>query len=252
MVVVLTDPPGVVLSSDGFLSQLLKRLDILVVRAALSHTDGVIALTPMLAADLAPDLPCLIMEGILGTESAGVPRECPADTGAISIVYAGGLSVANGVDRLVEAVKSLPVGVSVHLRPLGKGPLAEWLDEQSATDARIGRAEYLPRKEVLRSYQSADLLVQPRPVNEPVVGYSFPSKLLEYMASGTPVLSTRLPGIPDEYEPHLCWIDDDSVEGIRAALERVLNETPRARRHRATGAKQFVASLVDSSQSQDG
>jgi len=54
------------------------------------------------------------------------------------------------------------------------------------------------------------------------VRYSFPSKLIEYMASATPVLTTRLPGIPPEYEPYVYWIEDDSVEGIEHSLRAVM------------------------------
>jgi hypothetical protein len=40
--------------------------------------------------------------------------------------------------------------------------------------------------------------------------------------SGTPVLSTRLVSMTDEYSPYVYWIDDDSPAGIRRALCDVL------------------------------
>jgi Glycosyltransferase Family 4 len=59
--VILTDPPGVVLRSDGLLVRQLKRLDTSVVRAALRRFDGVIALTESLATQFAPTVPYLVM-----------------------------------------------------------------------------------------------------------------------------------------------------------------------------------------------
>jgi len=48
---------------------------------------------------------------------------------------------------------------------------------------------------------------------------------MEYMASGTPVISYRLEGIPDEYFSYMYTIDDDiGEEAIFNILERVLSK----------------------------
>ena len=51
--------------------------------------------------------------------------------------------------------------------------------------------------EIVRLQCEATLLVNPRPSDKEFCKYSFPSKTIEYMASGTPVLMTKLPGVPD-------------------------------------------------------
>ena len=48
---------------------------------------------------------------------------------------------------------------------------------------------------------------------------------MEYMASGTPVLTTRLPGMPAEYYPYVEFIDEETPEGIARALKRVLSRS---------------------------
>jgi glycosyltransferase involved in cell wall biosynthesis len=237
-VVVLTDPPGVVLPSDGPVARTLKSLDVRLVRAALSSMDGVIALTAALARDYAPRAPRLVLEGISDTRPEQPHAQRRGGTGT-TLLYAGGLSASYGVDRLVEAVKGID-RPGLRLRTLGKGELAGWIDAEA--DPRIAPAEFLPRAEVLAAYRSADLLVQPRPVDQDFVRYSFPSKLLEYLASGTPVLTTRLSGIPGDYEGHVGWIDDDSTEGIRAAIAAAL-DTPRDELiERGRAAAEFVRS----------
>jgi glycosyltransferase involved in cell wall biosynthesis len=237
-VVVLTDPPGVVLDSDGHVAKALKSLDIAVVRSALRKVDGVVALTAALAEDFAPGVPNLILEGIVGAQLTRLDRS--AGTG-VTLMYAGGLTAEYGVERLVDAVKGLG-DRDLTLRTVGKGPLAGWIDEQADRDDRIRRPAYLTRDEVLAEYASATLLVQPRPVDQQFVRYSFPSKLLEYLASGTPVLTTRLSGIPDDYNDHVYWIDDDSVEGIRAGIAAALDAPEEDRVRKGRAAAEFVRS----------
>ncbi|QTE29024.1 glycosyltransferase [Pengzhenrongella sicca] len=237
-VVILTDPPGVALATDGPLVRALKRADVAVVRRALRAVDGVIALTGPLATDFAPGRPSLLMEGI--STHAAVDRPPRGERPTFRVVYAGGLVQEYGVGRLVEAVRALP-DASLRLTPFGAGPLTAWIDAAAAADPRIDPARFVPRAAVVAAYAAADLLVQPRPVDQPVVRYSFPSKLLEYMASGTPVLTTRLAGIPPEYEPYVYWIDDGTAGGIARAIQTVRRIPAPEREARGLAAAAFVA-----------
>ncbi len=53
----------------------------------------------------------------------------------------------------------------------------------------------------------------------------FLQKNIEYMASGTPLLTTKLPGMPKEYYPYVFLIENESVEGYAKALESVLAQS---------------------------
>lgn len=236
VVAILTDPPGVVLPSDGALARVLKRLDTGLVRTLLGGFDGVVALTDRLASHLAPAVPSLRMEGIVDALPDDPPRERPD---VARLLYAGGLSSAYGVDRMVEAVQAMR-RADVRLSCFGRGDLASWVSRVSDGDPRIEAPRFASREEVRREYQRASVLVQPRPVEQDFVPLSFPSKLLEYLASGTPVVSTRLPNIPAEYEEHVYWADDDSAEGLRRALERVLATPWDERQDRAARAREFI------------
>ena len=74
---------------------------------------------------------------------------------------------------------------------------------------------------------NAALLVEPRPTDDILVKMSFPSKIIEYMASATPVLCTNLPCFGKEYKEYQYRIEDESVEGIARALIDTLS-IPRA------------------------
>ena len=236
-VVVVTDPPGVVLPSDGTIVRRLKNIDIFLVEWALRSVDGVVVLTAPLATDFAPGTPSLLMEGILAAEAR--PSASPLPRSTFRAMYAGGLFGTYGVGRLVEAIQTLP-NDEVRFAAYGKGPLSSWINDQADVDARIEKVQFVKRDVVMERYATADLLVQPRPVDQDFVRYSFPSKLLEYMASGSPVLTTRLPGIPPEYEPYLYWIDDDSVEGIGRSLRAVMAIPADERAAKGRAAAEFV------------
>ena len=63
---------------------------------------------------------------------------------------------------------------------------------------------------------------------------------MEYMASGTPVLTTKLPGMPGEYIPYIYLIEEESAEGIAKAYLDVLGNSDEALFERGRRAKQFV------------
>lgn len=236
--VVLTDPPGVVLQSDGCGRRVLKRLDIGLTKQALSRVSAVVVLAQPLADDFAPNVRAMVMEGLFD-ESAWTQVSTPDPSEhTFDITYAGGLSSEYGVKDLVDAVREWH-DPRVRLHLFGRGPLEDWISQQAEGDGRISSAKLLPPEELAAVYARSDVLVQPRPEGQDFVAYSFPSKLIEYMASGTPVVSTRLSSIPEDYEGHVSWAASGAT-GIRHALMQVAVMDP-ARRHRmGTDAREFV------------
>ena len=41
------------------------------------------------------------------------------------------------------------------------------------------------------------------------------------MASGTPVLTTRLPGMPKDHEPYVYFIEEETADGIAKSLTEI-------------------------------
>jgi glycosyltransferase involved in cell wall biosynthesis len=63
---------------------------------------------------------------------------------------------------------------------------------------------------------------------------------MEYMASGTPVLTTRLPGMPKEYYPYVSFIEEETSDGIAAALNSVLADSDEVLFEKGLAARSFV------------
>jgi glycosyltransferase involved in cell wall biosynthesis len=220
VVAVLTDPPGVVLPTDGRISSALKQLDVYIVKLALRRYDGVIALTKELGTDFAPNVPAFVMEGFFEEPPQASSSKRPKSK-VLTIAYAGGLTRAYGVDRLVYAVKGLDRR-DIRLALFGRGELEEWISAQAEEDARIERARFMDRASLGDELRSAHVLVNPRPTTEEFVKYSFPSKIMDYLATRVPIVTTRLPGIPAEYGRFLVFSDSDSPDSLRAAIQRVM------------------------------
>lgn len=239
VVVVITDPPGVVLVRDGVFVRFLKRLDRSVVRSALSRVDGVVALTQALIDDFSPMLPAVVLPGFMDRHLEQSSMPSYSERPIFEIAYAGGLFEQYGVGRLLDAVRNVR-GINVRLTIYGKGDLESSVRKVAECDSRVRYGGVVTPKELVALLQSSDLLVNPRPSNQDFVKHSFPSKLIEYMALGVPVLTTRLPGIPNGYLEQMYIIDDESVGGLVKSIESVAALPLCDRVLRAESAREFV------------
>ena len=84
--------------------------------------------------------------------------------------------------------------------------------------------------------------MNPRPTTEEYTKYSFPSKNMEYMVSGTAVLTTALPGMPEEYKKHVYLIEDEGVDGISNAFKNIAKLSDEEVVNKGRLAREFVLS----------
>ena len=63
---------------------------------------------------------------------------------------------------------------------------------------------------------------------------------MEYMASGTPVLTTVLPGMPKEYHPYVYLLEEETADGIAERLTEVLSNSDEALFQKGKEARSFV------------
>lgn len=155
------------------------------------------------------------------------------------VFYAGGVSRQYGLANLVDGFRMADFP-NTRLHIYGPGDYVKELQQIAAEDDRIFYGGMLLNTQIVDKEQEAALLVNPRPTNEEYVKYSFPSKTMEYMASGTPVLTTVLPGMPKEYHPYVYLLEDESAEGIAAKLAQVLSASDEELFRKGREARDFV------------
>lgn len=221
----------------------LERMDVRSQLAALRRFDGLVVLSPHVAQDYAPGVPWIRMEGALHPDDADDPHPAaaPAGPGERAVMYSGMLNEMNGIPLLLEAFARLREP-EWRLWLYGGGPLAGAVRRAAEHDRRIAYHpwEQVPAEAVRQRQREACVLVNPRPSSHRANRYSFPSKLLEYLVSGTPVVSTAPPGIPEEYYPHLELAADETPEGLAAAIRRATGRPREERAARGAGARAWV------------
>jgi glycosyltransferase involved in cell wall biosynthesis len=226
--VLITDLPGLAIPDEPWWKGILRPIDRSMVHHAVLSADGLIVLTRQIAEDFAPRVPAIVIEGIVSVESEELAKTMPDRESSrreeFVVLYAGGLQRVYGIPLLLEAFAELP-GEDFRLCLLGRGDMEDEIRRRAEEDPRIHFPGLVAPDEAFRRSQEATVLINPRPSCESFTPYSFPSKLLEYMASGRPVITTRLPGIPAEYDSYVIWIDRETPAGL-AALLRQLREQP--------------------------
>lgn len=154
-------------------------------------------------------------------------------------IYSGSLKKIYGIKVLVQAFIDANVKNS-ELHIYGDGDYADELKEISKDNGNIKYFGVKPNNYVVAEQLKATLLVNPRPTNEEYTQYSFPSKNMEYMVSGTPTLTTKLSGMPEEYYEYVYLIENETTEGLSFTLRNVLS-IPREELHeKGLKAKEFV------------
>ena len=159
-----------------------------------------------------------------------------------TIFYSGMMYRKFGVMNLVDAVHRMK-NEKVKLVLCGYGESVDEIKTLSKTDKRIEYLGIISRDEALNYQSKADLLVNPRvPDQNPFTKFSFPSKNLEYLASGTPTLLYQLEGIPSEYYDYCYFLDKDhtDVESLQMKIEEIMNVPFEERKKRAMKARDFV------------
>ena len=183
--------------------------------------------------------PYVILEGHADITMADRVPSLEKKTAPRICFYAGGVSKQYGLSNLVEGFRKADLP-DTQLHIYGPGDYVKELQQIAAEDQRVFYGGMLLNTEIVDKEQEATLLVNPRPTNEEYVKYSFPSKTMEYMASGTPVLTTVLPGMPKEYHPHVFLLEDETADGITRKLEAVLAASDEELFRKGREARRFV------------
>lgn len=147
---------------------------------------------------------------------------CSKDSTVKSLLYSGSLHEFAGIKNLVKAFMNTK-SKDFRLIICGKGQCEGFIKEQAMKDSRIKYLGPLKREEVLKQQCNATALINPRQPIEEITRFSFPSKTMEYLSSGTPMIGYQLEGIPDDYYDYYFSPSGNSVEELSDIINKVLS-----------------------------
>lgn len=230
---VVTDLPDM-MRGASFMCRLNNRL--------FKKTSAFIILTEQMNERVNPTgKPYIVLEGHVDSD-APIPQSqqsYEAESGKKVIIYAGNLAKIYGISNLVSGFLKADIHDS-ELRVYGDGDFREELEQLAEKHPNVRYMGLRSNKEIVVEEQKASLLINPRPIDAEYTKYSFPSKNMEYMVSGTPTMTTKLPGMPEEYYPYVYLIEDDSSNGIEKAIKTVFSDSFEQRTAKAQAARRYV------------
>lgn len=184
--------------------------------------------------------PALILEGIAEPTEMTFPA-----VRSKTFVYAGKLLHRFGVQRLLDAF-ALVDDPDCRLVICGAGEMQPAVQEAAEKDARIHYAGVLMPSELHRLYRTSGVLVNPRTSGEAYTRYSFPSKIIEYLQTGLPVVSARLDGMPAIYDQLLFQPENDTAEALCQAMKTAMNADLSEEAGRVHAVENHLRSLAPS------
>jgi len=236
---VVTDLPEFKNDTSSRLWQLLNNYDTHVGKDIYNAVDGYILLTEHMSKRIITNCqPYEIIEGLYNTSDSS-ENTTNSDTNQKIIFYSGTLAKRYNILSLVKAFQQIK-DKNYRLVICGSGSCKKEIQNAAKIDTRIQFKGEISRNEVLRLQKNASLLVNPRTNENEYTKYSFPSKTMEYLASGVPTLIYKLEGIPDEYYNHCFTLTDTSITALKNKIVEILSLTDKDRTTIGHNAKKFI------------
>lgn len=215
------------------------RIDYWQQRWVIPRLDGHVAVSDAIMEDFAPGRPYLRLEGgILPEVFAGAECSERRDETFV-IAAAGSLDEVNGFPEILEAFSRI-ANPDCRLRIAGGGPLESLVRAAVTRDSRIEYLGFVPLTSVLQLYRDADVLLCMRPTRRFQTRYFFPSKLIECLASGTPVITTCTGHTREEFGEFCYLLEDETAEGLAERIREVAAIPAVDRRRLGARAREFT------------
>ena len=138
-----------------------------------------------------------------------------------TLVFAGTINPENGANILIEFVRQ-NTKVKFELHFYGDGESTSAIQALAEVDDRVKYFGRVSESELQEKLQCADLLISLRDPDGSSKNYSFPSKLINFMATGVPVISNRFHGLDDSYFEYLYIVENFDASSVAKKLLSIL------------------------------
>lgn len=221
------------------IKKFLRRMNNSLIYAFMKRIDSFIILTEQMKNPLdIGERPYVVIEGIVDINEGSFGREIQQSNKKI-ILYTGTLNYQFGIRNLLEAFHYIDKD-NYELWICGSGEATEEIINMSMNNRRIKYLGYVNKSQVYELQQQATLLINPRTNDGEYTKYSFPSKTMEYMLSGKPVLMYKLDGVPDEYDNYLYYVNVVEIKDLAVRIMDICEKSADELFEFGQKARQFV------------
>lgn len=216
----VTDVPAV---KAGDTRSGIKAIPMKIKNGIIQSYDAYLFLTEQMDSLLNPKhKPYTVVEGVADENVCNIPNTLENKHPEKVCMMAGLLERVFSIETLLEAFQNVKCD-DARLRFYGKGGAVPFILKASEADSRIQYCGELTNAQIVEEEKKATFLVNPRRSDGEWTAYCFPSKNMEYVASGTPLVGCKLPCIPPEYEGHFYEIYPETVQGFTDTLQKLLD-----------------------------
>ncbi len=162
-----------------------------------------------------------------------------------TILYSGTLANVYGIIHLLNAFSKID-NANYRLWICGEGDSRNEVLRRAENDNRIKYFGQLNREEVLILQKKATVLINPRFSDSEFTLHSFPSKTMEYLASGTPTIMHPLKCLPEEYYNFIFTAQDETDAGLMNTIFDVCEKNKEELKTFGENAAQFILTKKNS------
>jgi len=206
----------------GMIKTIITKMLIKIADSCISRLDGRIVITDSIAQHYAPKGHSLRVDGGITelVKSRLFPLVPFQSSEEVTLLFAGGLDEWNHIPMMLEMMRQYP-DKKLKLWLAGNGALLNAVLEAAKTDNRIIYHGVLNHDQLFELYKKADVLLNLRNTKDPAMRYCFPSKLLEILAVGKPVITTSIAHIDEEYGPYCFVLFDETPQTLMETVQKI-------------------------------
>jgi glycosyltransferase involved in cell wall biosynthesis len=190
--------------------------------------DGAFCVNQPLADLLATDN----TEIVRGFPSIGMPDDLPDpvyERDEVVVMFSGRFDHVRGINPFLEVTPRLPFDddeIQIWVSGYGSEDEIERVKRavEDCGDERFTFFGTAPWEEYRKRVVSADVMVNFQNPDDPISEYTFPSKMLDYMSAGKPIVSTNMSDLGTHFDDKLIIAgtsNDDLYDGLVETVEAV-------------------------------
>ena len=243
VLIILDAPEFMSPTQESLIKRFLKKIDRQIINKYLFTFDKYIVVSPTLIDYMHIDgNKTICVEGTYNDNEIQVQKKDYKHNGDRVVLYAGTLKDEKSMKIVINAFLLANLkGVVFHIYGFAPSSFEKYLNELSTQYDNIKYLGFChDRGKLLFEERQADLLLMLRDPNLEYTKYSFPSKLFEFLASGTPVLASKLEGIPEEYYQYLFIAEKFDAESIAGNLKKIFSMPQADLNELGSKAKNFI------------